>query len=63
MKIKRLPDKIYSKWGGFLDELPFDPTEFGIPPSAAKCIEPMQLLALEAVRRALSRRGMRGWEF
>mgnify|MGYP003694524365 CR=1 FL=1 len=29
---KTSADKIYSKWGGFLDELPFDPTEFGIPP-------------------------------
>ena len=50
---KTSADKICSKWGGFLDELPFDPTEFGIPPSAAKFIEPMQFLALEAVRRAL----------
>jgi acyl transferase domain-containing protein/NAD(P)H-dependent flavin oxidoreductase YrpB (nitropropane dioxygenase family) len=46
-------DKIYSKWGGFLDEIPFDPLQFGIPPSSLKSIEPMQLLALEATRRAL----------
>ena len=25
-------DKIYSKWGGFLDDVPFDPTRFGMPP-------------------------------
>ena len=60
---KTSPDKIYSKWGGFLDELPFDPTEFGIPPAAAKCIEPMQLLALEAVRRALADAGYEDGNF
>jgi len=46
-------DRVYSKWGGFFPEVPFDPAEFGIPPAATKSIEPMQLLALEAVRRAL----------
>ncbi len=46
-------DKTYSKWGGFLDEIPFDPLRFGIPPTSLKSIEPMQLLALEATRRAL----------
>ena len=60
---KTSADKIYSKWGGFLDELPFDPTEFGIPPSAAKFIEPMQLLALEAVRRALTDAGYEDGNF
>jgi acyl transferase domain-containing protein/NAD(P)H-dependent flavin oxidoreductase YrpB (nitropropane dioxygenase family) len=50
---KNAPDKIYSKWGGFLDEVPFNPLEFGIPPNSLKNIEPLQLLALEATRRAL----------
>lgn len=50
---KNAPDKIYSKWGGFLDEVPFNPLEFGIPPNSLKSIEPLQLLALEATRRAL----------
>jgi acyl transferase domain-containing protein/NAD(P)H-dependent flavin oxidoreductase YrpB (nitropropane dioxygenase family) len=50
---KNAPDKIYSKWGGFLDEIPFNPLEFGIPPNSLKSIEPLQLLALEATRRAL----------
>src|SRR5690606_17554783 len=30
----RARDKIYSKWGGFLDDIPFDPFRYGIPPSA-----------------------------
>ncbi len=56
-------DKIYSKWGGFLDEFPFDPSEYGIPPSAAKVIEPMQMLALEAVKRALADAGCENGNF
>lgn len=51
-------DKIYSKWGGFLDDLRFDPTEWGIPPAAVKSIEPMQLLALVVARKALEDAGL-----
>jgi acyl transferase domain-containing protein/NAD(P)H-dependent flavin oxidoreductase YrpB (nitropropane dioxygenase family)/NAD(P)-dependent dehydrogenase (short-subunit alcohol dehydrogenase family) len=50
-------DKIYSKWGGFLKEIPFDPVRFGIPPRSLKSIDPMQLLTLEVVRRALEDAG------
>src|SRR5262249_28085905 len=46
-------DKVYSKWGGFLGDVPFDPLKFGIPPAAIPSIEPGQLLALELVERAL----------
>lgn len=46
-------DKIYSKWGGFLDEIPFNPSEFGFPPLTLKSIEPLQLLTLEVVKQAL----------
>ncbi|GAB2787086.1 type I polyketide synthase [Amycolatopsis magusensis] len=42
-----------SKWGGFLPEIPFDPLRYGIPPASLGNIEPVQLLALEAARRAL----------
>ncbi|MFD8496907.1 SDR family oxidoreductase [Amycolatopsis sp. NPDC059657] len=42
-----------SRWGGFLPEIPFDPLSYGIPPSSLASIEPVQLLALEAARRAL----------
>jgi acyl transferase domain-containing protein/NAD(P)H-dependent flavin oxidoreductase YrpB (nitropropane dioxygenase family)/NAD(P)-dependent dehydrogenase (short-subunit alcohol dehydrogenase family) len=51
------PDKIYSKWGGFLDDVPFDPVRYGIPPNALHSIEPMQLLTLEAVRAAIEDAG------
>lgn len=46
-------EKIYSKWGGFIDDVLFDPIEYGIPPIALKSIEPLQLLSLEAVKKAL----------
>ncbi len=50
-------DKVNSKWGGFLDDIPFDPLKFGIPPAALRSIEPGQLLALELVDRALTDAG------
>jgi NAD(P)H-dependent flavin oxidoreductase YrpB (nitropropane dioxygenase family) len=46
-------DKIYSKWGGFLDEVHFDPLQYGIPPNSLRSIEPLHLLTLEVVRAAL----------
>ncbi|MCX7013377.1 MAG: beta-ketoacyl synthase N-terminal-like domain-containing protein, partial [Candidatus Sumerlaeota bacterium] len=53
----RAKDKIYSKWGGFLDDILFDPTVYGMPPNALESIDPVQLLALEAVRQALADAG------
>ena len=46
-------DKVYSRWGGFLADVPFDPVVFGMPPSTLPSIEPFQLLALAVVREAL----------
>ena len=51
------PDMIYSKWGGFLDDIAFDPVSYGMPPHALASIEPMQLLTLEAVRAAINDAG------
>jgi Polyketide synthase modules and related proteins len=28
-----VPDKSYSKYGGFIPDIPFDPMEFGLPPN------------------------------
>jgi acyl transferase domain-containing protein/NAD(P)H-dependent flavin oxidoreductase YrpB (nitropropane dioxygenase family)/NAD(P)-dependent dehydrogenase (short-subunit alcohol dehydrogenase family)/acyl carrier protein len=53
----RAPDKIISKWGGFLDDTTFDPLIYGITPKSIASIEPMQLLLLEAVRHALADAG------
>jgi acyl transferase domain-containing protein/NAD(P)H-dependent flavin oxidoreductase YrpB (nitropropane dioxygenase family) len=52
-----VPDKIYSKWGGFLDDIAFDPQRYGIAPASVASIEPVQLLALEVSRRALEDAG------
>ncbi|UJA06827.1 type I polyketide synthase [Streptomyces collinus] len=46
-----------SKWGGFLPRIPFDPLSYGIPPASLGSIEPVQLLSLEAARRALDDAG------
>lgn len=51
------PDKVYSKWGGFMDDIQFDPSLYGIPPASLKSIEPVQLLALDVVRQALADAG------
>ncbi|MEM9659543.1 MAG: beta-ketoacyl synthase N-terminal-like domain-containing protein, partial [Planctomycetota bacterium] len=47
------PDRTVSKWGGFLDDVTFDPLKYGIAPNSLPAIEPLQLLVLEGVRRAL----------
>ena len=41
----RARDKIISKWGGFLGDMPFDPLVFGMPPNSLTSIEPVQLFA------------------
>jgi acyl transferase domain-containing protein/NAD(P)H-dependent flavin oxidoreductase YrpB (nitropropane dioxygenase family)/NAD(P)-dependent dehydrogenase (short-subunit alcohol dehydrogenase family) len=53
----RAPDKIVSKWGGFMDDVTFDPLKYGITPKSIPCIEPVQLLLLEAVNQALGDAG------
>ncbi|RIK49504.1 MAG: hypothetical protein DCC57_12720 [Chloroflexi bacterium] len=54
---RNAPDKIYSRWGGFIDEIPFNPMAYGMPPNSLPAIEPMQLLMLEVVRAALADAG------
>ncbi len=60
---RKARDKIYSKWGGFIEDIPFDPLRFGIPPRSLKSIDPIQLLALEAVRQALDDAGYGDGDF
>jgi 3-oxoacyl-(acyl-carrier-protein) synthase/NAD(P)H-dependent flavin oxidoreductase YrpB (nitropropane dioxygenase family) len=49
--------------GGFIDPLPFDPADYGIPPRSLSAIDPGQLLSLEVTRRALEDAGYWGREF
>ena len=50
-------DRCCSRWGGFLDEVLFDPMEFGMPPNSLPSIEPLHLLTLVTVRNALKDAG------
>jgi acyl transferase domain-containing protein/NAD(P)H-dependent flavin oxidoreductase YrpB (nitropropane dioxygenase family)/NAD(P)-dependent dehydrogenase (short-subunit alcohol dehydrogenase family) len=59
----KAPDKVTSKWGGFVPEVPFDPLHYGMPPASVPSIEPMQLLTLEVVREALDDAGYRDRPF
>ncbi|MEU1308101.1 SDR family oxidoreductase [Streptomyces cinnamoneus] len=56
-------DTSASRWGGFLPGIPFDPLRYGIPPSSLASVDPVQLLALEAARRALSDAGYERRDF
>ncbi|MBC2876478.1 MULTISPECIES: type I polyketide synthase [Streptomyces] len=56
-------DTSASRWGGFLPGIPFDPLRFGIPPASLASVEPVQLLALEAARRALADAGYERRDF
>lgn len=56
-------DRIYSKWGGFLKAITFDPTKYGIPPSSLTSIDPMQLMLLEITERALEDAGYKSRSF
>ncbi len=53
----RARDKIISRWGGFLKDMPFNPLDYGITPNSLASIEPLQLFLLEASRRALTDAG------
>jgi acyl transferase domain-containing protein/NAD(P)H-dependent flavin oxidoreductase YrpB (nitropropane dioxygenase family) len=56
-------DKVYSKWGGFLDDLVFDPTQYGMPPKSIESVDPMQMMGLEVARRTLVDAGYGDREF
>lgn len=56
-------DRVYSKWGGFLNKVTFDPMKWRIPPAALKAIEPIQLLALDIAFRAMNDAGYDKREF
>ena len=54
---KSTRDKSYSKWGGFIDDVAFDPIRYRIPPTVMPSISTTQMLALEATQRALADAG------
>ncbi|XXT21352.1 SDR family NAD(P)-dependent oxidoreductase [Sorangium sp. So ce429] len=46
-------DKTYAKRGAFLKNVPFDPLEWGVPPSIVPATDTTQLLALIVAKRVL----------
>ncbi len=46
-------DSVYSRKGGFVADVPFDPMRYGIPPNSLASIDPLQLLMLVTVDEAL----------
>ena len=54
----RRPDHVHCSRGGFLSPVPFDPSEFGIPPSTLEATDTSQLLALVAARQAIEDAGL-----
>jgi len=50
-------DKVYSKRGGFIPDVVFDPIEFGLPPNILEVTDVSQLLALVVARDALEDAG------
>ncbi|NJK93510.1 MAG: hypothetical protein HC904_17875, partial [Blastochloris sp.] len=63
------PDKVNSRWGGFMDPIAFDPMRYGMPPKVLESVDPVQLIALEVVgagpcgMRAMRRGASEGAEF
>jgi polyketide-type polyunsaturated fatty acid synthase PfaA len=51
------PDKTYSKRGGFLPDIDFDPMEFGLPPNILEVTDVSQMLGLVVARDALNDAG------
>ncbi|HTE59387.1 MAG TPA: SDR family NAD(P)-dependent oxidoreductase [Solirubrobacteraceae bacterium] len=51
------PDRIYSRWGGYVDDVPLDPVALGMPPNSLRSIEPFQLLGLLTAHAALGDAG------
>lgn len=49
----KAPDRSYSKRGGFIPDIPFNPMDFGLPPNILEVTDVTQLLALVIAKRAL----------
>jgi acyl transferase domain-containing protein/NAD(P)-dependent dehydrogenase (short-subunit alcohol dehydrogenase family) len=50
---KKAPDQVYSKHGGFLGKVDFNPSEWGIAPSDIEAIDTTQLLSLVVAQGAM----------
>ncbi|MQY27423.1 type I polyketide synthase [Nocardia aurantia] len=55
-----VPDKTYCRRGGFVPEVPFSVTEFGLPPNQLEVTTVVQLLSLVVARNVLADAGATG---
>ncbi len=53
----KVPDRVVSKWGGFMAPIRLNPMTYGIPPASLPSIEPVQLILMEVTRKALADAG------
>ena len=53
----KVPDKTYSKRGGFLPDIDFDPMEFGLPPNILEVTDVSQMIGLVMARDAMQDAG------
>ena len=51
------PDKTYSKVGGFIPDIDFDPLEYGLPPNILEVTDSSQILSLVMTKQALQDAG------
>ena len=54
------PDMTYANRGGYIDPLPLNPMEFGMPPTTIPATDTAQLIALIAAKRVLEDAGRFG---
>ena len=54
-------DKTYCRRGAFIDPVPFDPMEFGIPPSVIDATDSCQLLTLLKAKEVVEDAGVDKW--
>ncbi|HMK37470.1 MAG TPA: SDR family NAD(P)-dependent oxidoreductase [Desulfomonilaceae bacterium] len=54
----KVPDKTYSKIGGFIPDLQFDPLKYRIPPSVARQMDRTQQMAVTCVADAIEDAGL-----
>ena len=50
-------DKVYCKMGGFINDVPFNPMEYGLPPNLLEVTDVSQLISLVVAKEALQDAG------
>ena len=59
----KAPDKTYSKVGGFIPDIDFDPLTYGLPPNILEVTDSSQILSLVVAKQALQHARYEGERF